>query len=323
MNEYEERAWSILDEMERSVLILNLTHGKSIREVGSILKKPHYRCLQVKERAESLFKLMINHYSNYGSLFSPNSPTNKEFRSYIESLIEDRSTIKEAHCKSETANLMIPRLRERYIIKNMEYLGLSHDEWDKSTHNIILEFDRYNNFRILPKVLQRVSPFKRKYTKDMLRYLEGMTNHNDVRLDYLLSLVGKTKKEETCIYVVLFSYERFDFGYKVLPIYFKNKNLNIFKENKYYLWDDIENADYFGTVVANFMYKEKNSGIAQKFWGKYREHIKLAINYKEVNNIQIGEYNIEQILLDKRFKDGPIKDTRRKKIDRLQKNYFD
>ena len=86
MKLYEEMAWDVLDELEKSVLILCLTHGKSVREVGSIIKKPHYTCLKVKTRAENIFKIMMAHYYNYEALFSPKSPTSNDFRTYRESI---------------------------------------------------------------------------------------------------------------------------------------------------------------------------------------------------------------------------------------------
>ena len=322
MKLYEEMAWDVLDELEKSVLILCLTHGKSVREVGSIIKKPHYTCLKVKTRAENLFKIMMAHYYNYEALFSPKSPTSNDFRTYMESLIEDRKTVKESYQKAENYSLTFLKLRDSYVIKYMEYLKLSDDPWDKSTYEVIMEFDRYNNFRILPKAIQRPSPFKRNYTKEMVKYIDTMTNLKPVTIDYLLSLVGKSEKEDTQIYTVIFSYEEFEHGYKVLPIYYKNKNIEIFEREKFYLWSDIEEADYFGAIVSTYAYKEKIPGSAQKFWNKYREQIKLAINYKDVNNIRDEGYNIEKILRDKRLKEGVFRNTHQKKIEMIQKNYF-
>lgn len=56
----------------------------------------------------------------------------------------------------------------------MKRLKESEDEWDKDTLRLILEFDRWNNFRILPRMLQQPSAFKRRSNK-RIRYTSNIS----------------------------------------------------------------------------------------------------------------------------------------------------
>lgn len=57
MEPYMEKAWDCLTEQEQNSLFLNLSNGLSARETGEILKVSHYKYLEIKARAEKLFKL--------------------------------------------------------------------------------------------------------------------------------------------------------------------------------------------------------------------------------------------------------------------------
>ena len=60
MEPYMEKAWDCLTEQEQNSLFLNLSNGLSARETGEILKVSHYKYLEIKARAEKLFKQLSN-----------------------------------------------------------------------------------------------------------------------------------------------------------------------------------------------------------------------------------------------------------------------
>lgn len=50
-------------------------------------------------------------------------------------------------------------------MRNMKRLRESEDPWDQDTVKLIFEYDRWNNSRILPRMLQQPSAFKRRLNK--------------------------------------------------------------------------------------------------------------------------------------------------------------
>lgn len=54
----------------------------------------------------------------------------------------------------------------------MKRLKESEDPWDLDSMRLILEFDRWNNFRILPRMLQQPSAFKRRLNKKDKIYIK-------------------------------------------------------------------------------------------------------------------------------------------------------
>ena len=72
MESYREKAWECLTEQEQNSLFLNLSKGLSTRETGEILGVSHYKYLEIKARAEKLFKLFSDYFELHPSLVIPN-----------------------------------------------------------------------------------------------------------------------------------------------------------------------------------------------------------------------------------------------------------
>lgn len=104
-----------------------------------------------------------------------------------------RETVKrkEASLYTGDSAQLLPKVNTKNIERNMKWLKESEDEWDKDTLRLILEFDRWNNFRILPRMLQQPSAFKRRsnkrtrYTSNtyLIGYPIGCTLNSEKGLD--------------------------------------------------------------------------------------------------------------------------------------------
>ena len=66
----------------------------------------------------------------------------------------------------------LPKVSNENITRNMKLLKMTEDEWDKDVRALILEFDRWNNFRVLPIMLQQPSAFKRRLNKKDKIYIK-------------------------------------------------------------------------------------------------------------------------------------------------------
>ena len=67
MERHQELAWDCLTEQERASLMFIQGKGLSTWEAGEILKMSHYKYLELKARAEKLFKLFSDYFELHPS----------------------------------------------------------------------------------------------------------------------------------------------------------------------------------------------------------------------------------------------------------------
>lgn len=106
----------------------------------------------------------------------------------MEGCLEKRLKRKEASLYTGDSAQLLPKVNTKNIERNMKRLKESEDEWDKDTLRLILEFDRWNNFRILPRMLQQPSAFKRRSNK-RIRYTS-----NTYLIEYLIGCTLNSEK---------------------------------------------------------------------------------------------------------------------------------
>lgn len=298
MNNTQKKAWKWLTKEEQDSLFLTLGTGKSSWEVGEMMKKSHYKYLEIRERSEALFKLFNNFLEIHPSIFRPMGPCQEDFKDYIEALICHRKSRSEALLYSGKASNLINEVSNKKIINNIRRLKNSTDMWDIDTLRLIFEFDKWNNFRILPKMFQLPSAYKRRINKKHKIYIRYMLDTRK-RPKWLIDKIYerfyfKTRKEENVYYIALISFECFrDNGYKVISV---KKDQSVIDElSKFYIYvfDKKDDADSFGFKVVNFKIQTSKVKLGLKFWPEYRSVIEKAINYKEVNNLNFSIKNID------------------------------
>ncbi len=162
MNEYQKKAWDCLTPTEQQSLFLQLSESKSSWEAGEILKLSHYKYLEIKERSEKFFRLFSDFFEIHESIFRPDCPCERNFQDYIEACIEKRMKRKEALLNTGDASQLVPKVNTRNLERNIRRLQGSDNEWDKHSLGLILEFDRWNNFRILPRQVHATLCFQKK-----------------------------------------------------------------------------------------------------------------------------------------------------------------
>ena len=115
----------------------------------------------------------------------------------------------------------------------MEALKNSSNPHDNALHSLIQEFDRWNNFRILPTIIQATSPYKRKSNRQAKAYFKYLRNINPNTIFKIIKT--KTYKGEKVAYIALFNKE-FESGYKIVPIKNDIENAKYFTFNKVYIF---------------------------------------------------------------------------------------
>ena len=292
----DNKAWSLLREEEKSSLYLQLGLEKSSWQGGEILKKSHYKYLEIKDRASKFLRLFTDHFELTGGiLIPPNVDISEEFALYLEGAIMERLTIKEIRALKPLKKFIRNKYRNKAIVAEMKLLRDSPKKVNNYMYGIIQDFDKWNNFRILPREIREPSAFKRRQKTRHKKHLLTYINLKEVVVDHICELY---EIKETPI--------KLKFGY-ILLVCNKTKpgNLGITREirlvriliNKttmakmsqwriyIFLKRDI---DEFRALIEDYLAQSvKSPAHGLSFWPKYRAIIEKATNYNEVANLVI------------------------------------
>ena len=91
----------------------------------------------------------------------------------------------------------IREFRDKLVIKNLEQLHNAKSVVDQNTAILIREFDRWNNFRILPREIQEPSAFKRRNKNYDIRNLKNLLSINSFYIEHSIEFSDFTNLEKT------------------------------------------------------------------------------------------------------------------------------
>lgn len=297
MNEAQQKAWNCLTEREQQSLFLQLSAQKSTWEAGEILKLSHYKYIEIRERSEKFFKLFTDFFELHESIFRPDCPCERNFQDYIEGCIEKRLSRKEASIYTGDSTMQLAKVTTENILRNMKRLSESHNPWDIDTRRLILEFDRWNNARILPGLIQQPSAFKRRANKKDKIYIKYLLRKVPTwklrRLEARFKSPLRGTKNKKRYWVALINSVIYPDGYKVIPIKRDFAVLQEFTKFYMYVFEERDMADSFGFMIATYFIKTSDVKLGQKFWPEYRACIESAVNYNQVNNIEFCVKNLD------------------------------
>lgn len=279
MEPYQDKAWDILTPNERNSLFLQMSHGQSSWEACEIIGVPHYKYLELKERAIKFFKMFSDYFMEFGTLISPNSVIDSRFRDFVEGIIEKRLSKEEAIVYSGDSSLQVTEISSRVIIKNMNRLLNSETKHDNRLYDLIIEFDRWNNHRVLPRELQLPSAYKRRNNKRDKTYIKYLSKIPEYKVKALIDLYTyKPRKENKKSYFITLLSDTISDGYYVIRVKPSKETIKKLSKLSIFIFDNKDHADGFGYIITRFLENPQTPKTGQQFWEKYREYISLAIN---------------------------------------------
>lgn len=309
METYQEQAWDCLTKKEQDSLFLNISRGLSTRRTGEILGVSHYKYLEMKARAEKFFKMFSDYFYLHPSLIRPGAPLTEAFKDYLYGCILKRLPKDEAINYAGDSAWVLKEFNTKKITVNMERLSRSEDPWDKDLYTLIMEFDRWNSFRILPQLLQAPSAYKRRTNKKYKIYLRYLHRIPDFKIRYILDTYWKKRGDRR--YIALVS-SIFEYGYQVVPVGKSDKITDSLTGMKIYIFDEQLDAEDFGVQVSRyFEIGDPHSGL--KFWKTFNELIEKAINYREINNMSFSVEGLDNAYSLKRIPQHDIMQRGKKK----------
>jgi hypothetical protein len=275
-------AWNILSEDEKMALSLQLGMEKSSWESGEILNRSHYKYLEIKYRAEFFLKMFTEHLEVFDELFPPYLSGNKMVLFYFRQCIELRKKPLEVMVKiqEEFGKSVTKSLLNEKIISTLKDWEKGDNAYNKTTWELVREFDRWNNFRILPKEIQEPSAFKRRIKNSYKKQIKVMINIHPLALSKLKKLYET--KNTPYIYLPIIT----DKNPEVLRMKANKASMEIFNHLGLYTFKDKNIAlEYINNIHTYVIKGKKRCKDGLDFWPRYRELIKDSFNYNEVMKI--------------------------------------
>jgi hypothetical protein len=277
--EINKQAWELLSSDEKMALSLHHGLDKSSWEVGEIMNKSHYKLLEIKYRAEKFLKMFTEHLEKFHELF-PNYITGDSHAiSYFRSCIEHRKKPMEALEQIEKTGKMNKTILNDKIRNTLKKWEDSNNVYNATCYELVKEFDRWNNFRILPKDIQEPSAFKRRVKNYHKKQIKNVISIHPIALEKFKKLYCINSSPS--LYLPLLSPQP-----EILRIKINKACMETINSLGLYTFTRREDATTYSNEVWDYISKGKKQCIdGLDFWPKYRELIKKSKNYHEVMNL--------------------------------------
>lgn len=301
MEQINQEAWDILNTDEQTAITLSLGYNKSTWESGEILKKAHFKYLEIQKRAMKFLEMFTHHFERYGGLFPEGLYIPDNLKEYLCFTILDRYNISKAINNMEDPNYLIASRRNKLIIREITKLAESKDPKALDLYGIIMDFDRWNNFRILPIEIQEPSAFKRRNKSRHIKHLNNiitLPQFSVLKIVEKYSYTGKYRK----MYFGLIS--RFlPEGYKVVEARYTKQNFKDISNIGLFIFSDHRLATELSKLISHYFLSDKKTcKLGQKFWPKFRELVVLADNHDELENIHRSRTFLDKAIFEKKPK---------------------
>ena len=289
-----KEAWNILTSEEQMAISLSLSQGKSSWEIGEIMGKSHYKLLEIMARAKRFFKLFTEYLDEHVSLFPEGLMVDPDFQYYIEKSILKRLSIKLINYNIDNPAYLNTVSRYKEVEKGMKTIKSQKE--GKDLYDLILEFDRWNNHRILPDNLQEPSAFKRRNKTREKNRLKLVSNLDPMIIDIIKKefVDQKGKKSHTWLPII-------DSREKNKRLILKISGDPSFTGKLSYMglyyFRDFNDAVEYIDLVKSFVFNEDGSckkGLI--FWPQYRVISSKAINYNKLENIKVNRKYFEKMI---------------------------
>lgn len=296
MRNLNSQAWEMLLDDEKQALILQHGHNKSSWKAGEIMIKSHYKYLEIKYRAERFLKIFTEHINIFGEIIPKYVGGGEEVKEYFYLCIVQRLKLKDVSIALNTKyKYNLKRDREKDILNQMEKWGISTNAYEQTLYNLIKDFDRWNNFRILPQEIQEPSAFNRRLKNIHKKHLRVASKFPDISVPMVTKLYGH-KKGTKAIYLPIITEHSRLFCLKLRDV--KTTQKDITSLNLYMFYKEQQARDYL-ELAKTYLFKDKEDRRCKDgliFWPKYRELMKLAANYEAIQKIVPSRKYLEQAL---------------------------
>jgi len=304
------KAWEILNDDEQMAIDLSIFHNKSTWEAGEILGKPHYKFLEILRRAEYFIRLFTEYFEQYDDLVPETINIALHFREYLQLTIEERRSITDTIKLMQDERYSIKSARFRLITEQLKAVDAQGVQ-GLAFHSLISEFDRWNNFRILPLDLQQPSAFIRRNKMRNLRHIKNLTSLPLFSIQLLIKKYSHFGPNP--LFVPIIS-RLIDDEFHIMKIKNDKKIIDKISDIGLFIYPALAKAEECAKIIAKYLKIEnKSPKEGQKFWPEFRVIMQDTINYKRLENISKSKTYLEKAISGKSEKIKVEKRKKRKK----------
>lgn len=292
MSKETRLAWMILKEDEKTALGLQMGMQKSSWEAGEIMARSHYKYLEIKYRAEKFLRMFTEHLELYVEVIPKYITGHKDVIEYLRRCVEGRAKPNDVFKEMGKDDKRFSKdyFNEK-ISAQIKKWGKSEDPYDQAIFNLVKEFDRYNNFRILPLDVQEPSAFKRRIKKAYRKHIMVLDTLPKLSLLKIIE-VAKTKKAPF-FYLPMILDNQIHIE-KIKQTRLVNEMLN--QVCLYIFTEELVAREYIISVFHYIKNENKTCKDGLDFWENYRAFIKLAHNYQDIQKITPSRRYLEVAL---------------------------
>lgn len=275
------KAWGSLTQDEQTSLTVQQGMQKSSWQGGEIINRSHYKYLEINYRAKQFLKMFTEHLEAYDRLIPDFLEGDKLVVFFFQRCLEERKKPMEVISQIKEKHRINKSMMNERIIDQLDKWEDSDDAHEKNVFELVKEFDRWNNFRILPKCIQEPSAYKRRLKNVHKKHLKMIAALHPLSLrKFLKHFIAPGTK--TGIYMPMIIQGN--------PLIYTIKNnkqsREILNTIGIYVFTDTKKAkEYLESIELYMSKKKKECKDGLEFWPKYRDLIKEAINYSEVQKI--------------------------------------
>lgn len=282
----DNKAWNCLTEEEQLALALKHGHTKSTWQTGEIMEKSHYKLLEILARAEKFLKLFTEQITLYDEIIPDWLEIDDRIKTYFKLAILKRYKPNKIVKEMNDEAYIVTSVREKAIIKAMKSLVDSKSVADNNVAEFIFQFDRWNNFRILPREIQYPSAFKRRNKNHHKRIIKNMLSFNQFSIEKLIeNYYYFNKHPKTKMYYIPLVYDFLEIPY-VLTTRRIDDVVENFSKLGFYIFNNKDKALDFYELIYEYKNSEShNCKFGLKFWPRFRVQILESINYNRVQKI--------------------------------------
>lgn len=287
-NEAFHKALNILSPEEKLAVSLMRVERKSTWEAGEIMQKSHYKFLEIKARGEQFITIFTEHYTIHNVLVPDEAihPLIRAFRHWAKATIGERLKTKEVYLKLEKEGITKKECREA-VYAVMAYMKVSEKVAIRNFYNLLVEFDKWNNFRILPRDFQEPSAFKRRNKTRQKKNLKYLLNMPEKVVQFLINDFALAPKSKSLLkaYIPLYRKDEPETSENLL-IYASEVNLKRLSKAGYPFFRNPEySADLLRLIILFGESDSHTPKFGQQFWPKFRIAIMRAENFLELENL--------------------------------------
>lgn len=243
-------------------------------------------------------KLFTDHFEMFGALVPSYITLDERFRKYLELTIGKRKPISEAVALIEDPVFSIKSFREKVISEQMAKLLRKNKVTVRTWALMVLEFDRWNNYRILPADIQEPSAFKRRNKKNEIRNLRNVADLNGFtirRIKLKYEIKGEAPRKVLFVPVV----EEQGKSGSIIKVENNKTTVEGLSKIGFYLFPKEKHAqEFLNHILLYKLNDRKDCKQGQRFWPKFRLLTQNSMNYNFIQKRVASRKFLETALRD-------------------------